>query len=315
MAAARSSEQTLETAGSDFPALYVSADGASLAGQRAYTSLVLANLILLVSTAIVAAVKPSQLDSYLPMVSAGALMITLIITFILRARRPERRWYKGRAVAESVKTLSWRYATGADPYPMALSEAEADRKFVADLMQMVRERRDLSGEFADALGNRTHITGWMRTLRGLEFRNRLSTYLSRRIEDQQLWYTTKAKFNKWRESVWTVAVFGLQIAALVMAIVAATSRPPSSAPEALDAASAFAAIASAIIAWTQLKRHHELTQSYTIAALELGLILEQGRHVGNDDELAAFVSDAENAISREHTLWLGRARRMGPDVP
>ena len=31
--------------------------------------------------------------------------------------QPERTWYEGRAVAESVKTLAWRYSVCADPFP------------------------------------------------------------------------------------------------------------------------------------------------------------------------------------------------------
>lgn len=65
-------------------------------------------------------------------------------------------------------------------------------------------------------------------------------------------------------------------------------------------------IASSFIAWLQVKQHQELSQSYSIAAQELGLILEQGQHIHTEEDFCAFVSDSENAISREHTLWVAR---------
>ena len=44
--------------------------------------------------------------------------------------QPERTWYEGRAVAESVKTLAWRYSVCADPFPKEMSRAEAESNFV-----------------------------------------------------------------------------------------------------------------------------------------------------------------------------------------
>lgn len=37
------------------------------------------------------------------------------------------------------------------------------------------------------------------------------------------------------------------------------------------------------------------------------MIRERLAFVATDRQLSEFVSDAENAVSREHTLWLARA--------
>ena len=65
-------------------------------------------------------------------------------------------------------------------------------------------------------------------------------------------------------------------------------------------------VALALLVWLQVKKHHELAQSYALAAHELGLIHESAQHVGTEEELSQFVSDSENAMSREQTLWLAR---------
>jgi hypothetical protein len=68
----------------------------------------------------------------------------------------------------------------------------------------------------------------------------------------------------------------------------------------------FAAMATAFVAWPQVKQHESVAQAYAIATMDLGLIQEQGARIEGDEQLAAFVADAENAISREHTLWVAR---------
>ena len=73
--------------------------------------------------------------------------------------------------------------------------------------------------------------------------------------------------------------------------------------------SVFATLATASIAWLQVRRHQELAQSYNLAAHELGLIAIQATHVGSDEGLSKFVADAETAISREHTMWVARRDR------
>ena len=72
----------------------------------------------------------------------------------------------------------------------------------------------------------------------------------------------------------------------------------------------FAALASSFIAWLQVKQHQELAQSYNLASHELSFILAQERYVRTDEDLSNFVLDSENAISREHTLWIARRDRI-----
>jgi hypothetical protein len=71
----------------------------------------------------------------------------------------------------------------------------------------------------------------------------------------------------------------------------------------------FTSLASALIAWLQLNQHKELAQSYCVTELDLGLVQEQAQYVKSDRDLSDFVGDAENAISREHTLWTARRDR------
>ena len=68
----------------------------------------------------------------------------------------------------------------------------------------------------------------------------------------------------------------------------------------------FSALASALIAWLQVRQHEELAQAYSVTALDLGFIEEEGSGVATEKDLSAFVADAENTLGREHSLWIAR---------
>jgi hypothetical protein len=78
----------------------------------------------------------------------------------------------------------------------------------------------------------------------------------------------------------------------------------------VDVLGVAAAVATAAIAWNQLNQNRNLVAAYRLTARELSIIRDR---VANVDEAswAAFVSDAEDAVSREHTMWLARHGHPG----
>jgi hypothetical protein len=67
-----------------------------------------------------------------------------------------------------------------------------------------------------------------------------------------------------------------------------------------------ATFAASATAWAQTKQFRILATSYAVAAQELATISIRLPHIDADHDWSTFVSDAELAISREHTLWLTR---------
>jgi hypothetical protein len=63
------------------------------------------------------------------------------------------------------------------------------------------------------------------------------------------------------------------------------------------------ALVAAMTAWLQAKQHRSLAAAYTVTALELASVRSKIRHQQSEADWATFVSDAEEAFSREHTLW------------
>lgn len=287
----------------DLPALYQASDRASIDAQRTYLRLAAVDLGLIVVGGLFGAFALEDLSDrrILAIVSASLLALSLVTTIAIRTLRKEQSWYEGRAVAESVKTLSWRYMTKSEPYSSSLAEAEADQKFATDLWAILQLCHDVASEIGGELGTGPQITRRMRDFRAQDTAVRRTEYLKDRIDDQRQWYASKASVNQTARETWLWRMMAAQFGAMIFAIVI-VAWPDTD----LALPGALAALAAACWGWLQLKQHQELSKSYAIAAQELGLIAERAQYIDTDDDLSSFVTDAENAVSREHTLWLAR---------
>ncbi len=98
----------------DYPALYAAADGAAAKAQGHFYRWLAVNLISLTAApGLSAFAEHGSLGVVLQLV---ALIIGFGCTIYLETFQPQRRWYRARALAESVKTLAWRYAMRAAPF-------------------------------------------------------------------------------------------------------------------------------------------------------------------------------------------------------
>lgn len=205
---------------SDYPALFRAADCASVSAQKKYLCFTWAVLALLVAGAALA-VASNAIRCFRPelaVASATVLAASLVFTGWLKMAKFEEVWYGGRAVAESVKSMAWRYVMGAAPYPVGLMAAEAERKFLSDLEFFVKERKRLAFGFGGEAAEGSQITEQMREARLMPVMQRKDVYVSERISEQRHWYGKKATFNKAHEYRYSVAVALCQLLALVAAI-------------------------------------------------------------------------------------------------
>jgi len=177
----------------------------------------------------------------------------------------------------------------------------ADARFADELRSILQERRSLAGKYAVESADAPQITTEMSAHRQRSTQDRLSLYVNGRIHDQRSWYAGKADQSGTLHTKWFWVATICQAAALLSAIFMIRLTDPPVNPT-----GACSALAAAAMAWLQLKRYQDLAQAYPLAALELGLIEAQSRHIHTETELSAFVANAENAISREHTMWVAR---------
>jgi SMODS and SLOG-associating 2TM effector domain 3/SMODS and SLOG-associating 2TM effector domain 1 len=287
----------------DYPALFLAADSTSRMAQKRhlwFTGVILGALVACAGLGALSGVFPGA-SRELALASTAWAAVSFIVTSIRKTLRPEKTWYNGRAVAESAKTMAWRYMTGADPYPVSLTPAEADSKFLADLKAMVKDQGEAALGLGSEFSDRPQISPRMREVRSAPLEVRRQTYVSARIQDQRNWYGAKARKSQRVANWYFVVIQVSQALALAGSVLLLSPRGSK-----WNLGGVFSAVASALIAWLQVRQHEELAQSYSVAALELGFVEEEAARVSNEKELSTFVADAENAISSEHSLWITR---------
>lgn len=295
----------------NLPALFQAADNASYKAQKMFLRSMRFDLILISVSAIIGAISFDYVETKraLAIVAAIFLLISIVLTVVVQLNKWEDAWYDGRAVAESVKTLSWRYATCAEPFLINIPISTVDSKFIDNLRALLKDKESIIGSVSGSDTQKSAISDEMRKGRALSFQERLTQYIIHRIISQQKWYADKSKFNDSRQKIWFGMIIASQSAALISSVFVILHPDVI-----LNLTGFFTSVAASGIAWLQLRKHQELTRSYNSTAFELGIVIEQSRYVKSEEELAVFVADAETAISREHTLWLARRDKFSTNL-
>lgn len=280
----------------DLPGLFAAADVSSLRGQRDYVNAVRLRLLLVIGAALTGVltwkVGANHVD-FAALGTAVALAATASVELYLKSTKPEELWYDGRALAESAKSLAWRFSVGGIPFAKESDDEPTERRFIDQIDKLLLE----APTTAVSPLQRTVVTGQMRRLRAGDLATRRAAYLTARIGDQHTWYRNRAQRNgllarRWRLSLLTIEVIGI-CAALGKAVGYIT----------FDLAGVVAAIIAAGAAWIGLKQHSTLARAYTFAANELAIAAHRLERVDDEENWAKEVADSEEAISREHTMW------------
>ncbi len=229
-------------------------------------------------------------------------LLAFVVTLLSSTLKLEQKWYTARAVAESAKTLAWKYMMRARSSAAQPSEPSPELRISADLTAILKDFREIGAMLGGERGQRDQITPVMRSVRNCEVTERQQIYIQQRINAQRKWYSNASDRN--RRMSTTIAVL-----VAVTQLVAVAAAGASVAGGSMKLSSVLAGAASSLIGWGKLRQYGELAESYGITAQDLGLVEERGKQLLNEQEFAEFVEDSEAAISREHIVW--RARRVG----
>lgn len=286
-----------------YPALFQAAAEASAAGRRAYTRLVALELGLLILGAALgsAAAFDPRLSPILPIFAAVVFIAAAVLKVVSRDRDYDRQWFDGRAVAEAARSATWRYMMQVPPFD---DDETADATLTGALRSALQARPGLHGALSSGPADTPQISDEMRDVRRRSIAKRLVMYREARIADQMTWYRRKGRTHRRRSTQF----FWLALAAQLAAIAAAGLVIADAALAKFNVMGLLAAIATAATAISQLHRNDELSRTYGLALQELSLIDGLAESVDTQSDLVAIVSDAESAISREHTLWVAKGR-------
>ena len=133
---------------------------------------------------------------------------------------------------------------------------------------------------------------------------RKNYYLEHRIENQINWYANKAETNRTKYEHWFWAVIVSQILAVIS--IGILIKVPMSD---FNLVGLFSTISACCFSWLQLKKYQENKEAYTTATSELNIIKEDSKEINEETAFSKFVLDSENAMSREHTMWLAQKRK------
>jgi len=290
---------------SEYPWLYRAADRASGEAQHSHFVALRVQLTIFFIVGLLAAFPSWFLlgpiwQRGIAAASVIVLAAGLIIVAAARERRYDKRWFDARAVAESAKTLTWRYMMRVPP--SFVSEADfADHTFIGELQAISSSRSGAVAELGGVEQDKKQITSHMQSVRASSFDERKAYYLAFRVAEERDWYHDKSASNRKLSARWYWGVIAIQLIALAMAVLRASDFVH------LSFAGPLMTLAASFSAWTQARRHDELGTTYSVAANELTNLEAKVEICTSDTELLALVEDVEEAISREHTMW--RARR------
>ncbi|EIE1316224.1 DUF4231 domain-containing protein [Vibrio parahaemolyticus] len=282
-----------------YPALFKSADNTSATSQKRFLGLTVFHaLVLLVGTLLSINVLPTKEYS---MIVAVFYILALVLSYNLGKNRYEKSWYNGRAIAESIKTSTWKYCMRATPYVDDISIQIPNANFRNMLTQIIRSNNEL-GEIVQAhQSTDEQITTTMQDIRKMNLEDRKAYYLTHRIDEQRQWYATKASYNNKMHNRWFIGLMLTQGCALLCVLLRIAYPEWQYWPT-----DVFALGAAFIIGWTQIKKHNELSSSYSLTAQEIGIIRGGIEEVVTEEQFSEYVSGAEMAFSREHTQWIAR---------
>ncbi len=292
----------IEISRNDLPALYQTATIASSNAQKNYLISVIINICFLSLGAISSAINLegtsiSGIQYIFSFISAISLIISIFLTIYLDQSKFEKKWYDGRAIAESVKTISWRFMMNSRPY----SSLKAESLFLNHLNAIKNERKSFGELMGGENSIKPQITDIMRKVRTFNFEKKRSLYIKNRINKQKIWYSNNCLKNKSRsEQFFKISIF-IQILSVIGAFLFINNPYFIFNPTGV-----FTTIVAGLLAWTQVKQYKTLAESYGLTTQELGIIEEKAKRIKSPIELSIFVNEAETAISREHTVWLAR---------
>ncbi len=283
----------------DFTPLLKKSEDISSSNQKSYLLYVFFDLLLAVIISIITSISLTdpEFKKYIAIVTLLLFVISLFITFSINSMSFDKNWFSGRALAESIKTTSWRYSMGAEPFQKNLTDDKVDDAFCEQIKEIIKDAKTMNSSVTLA-ANETLITQKMKDVRAMLFSERLKIYTQERINDQKTWYSNKTTLNERGVRIWFNAIVVAQFIGIAGAVIQ-INNPDF--PIALS--SIFASVTAAFIAWIQLKQHRNLVSAYSIANFELAMIEQKASRISQEDQFSVFVADAENAISREHTFW------------
>lgn len=278
---------------SAYPSQYETADRFADAARFRFHMLVAAEYAVLLTAAALGLFGWS--GGFYYAIVAFIFILSLAIMLFRTFTTPEQDWYRARALAEEIKSASWRFMTHCPPFNKSDRESEAAfRKALARTLDQHQAIVGRMGADADA----DEVTPAMRSARGKPLAERKDLYFRQRIEDQRNWYRIKADASRRAAQRWVALCVAIYIGAVASVIVRAAWPDWEYSPTEI-----FIILASTLLGWIQMKKFGELAASYSLAAHQTGFMDGPLNEATTEEAFGGVVKDAEAYFSHEQSAW------------
>lgn len=280
-----------------YPPLYIAADRLAVKFQERFLRILVLQGVLLLLIAGAGFLTP---DRKISLVVTFLFVSFISLSAYLMVGRPDQGWYGARAVAESVKTMTWRFMCCAPPFNGELPEARV--LFVQRLLDVLNSNSFVAKRL-DAPQVADSLTAAMLRHRTLALAAKVSYYRQFRIEDQRGWYSRTSRTARIEGLVayWLLVIF------CVIGLIIGLLSPYFGHGAGGIAALGFVTTGCAfMMTWVQAKRYWEISAAYSVSAHEIAIVAARLQEDIDQRAFEEFVAEAENAFSREHTQWAAR---------
>jgi len=277
-----------------YPPFYDAASMTSKAGQQLYMRSIRLRLIFLALAALGGAAsweyRGVDWFAWLALVS---FLVALVAEVIILTARPDERWYEGRAAAESVKTLSWRFAVAGDPFSSSVDSIESRRRFLAQVHDVASDLQHVTAP--PVSGNSDALPQRLLDARVGDFHSRRNMYMEGRLQDQIDWYGRNARKNEINQQRFLVMTIVLEFVGVLGAVLRITNVVN------FDALGIIAAITAGAASWAQTRQYGQLGRAYSIAAHELSIIKAECAFVDAERWLLTGIhGEHDGGVDGEH---------------
>lgn len=291
----------------DYPTMYQASDCASKKQQACHI-----RTVIIESTCVIVAAVSSGFflidktsNQVCALITAVSLGGAFVARLLMKLSNWERDWYGTRAIAESIKTITWRYIMGISPYLRELTPSDLEQKLTSEIKKISNALPEIAATVSvESINLKPQTTSQRMTeIRNLPLSDRKDIYVATRVSNQREWYTLKSAENLKKANIWVCLILVSELVGMGIAFYLIESPIKYFNP--LGLATTLTAI---LCAWAQTKRYQELAQAYGLAANEIASSEALSQSIQSEADLAKYVEEAEDAISREHTMWTAKRK-------
>src|SRR5579872_3351867 len=239
----------------DYPPLFTVTDTAASEGQTRSIRATQLDILVVLAGAVISVVVSFVTGEPFHQILSTAAVVAFVLTWGEKTIMPRLRfsqdWFQSRAIAESTKSVMWRYMTRARPF----DGDDADSQFLTALRETLHSL-NVTLEHAPSRVDGRQITPYMRLVRSLPAAGRKQIYLRLRLVDQLRYYSSKAERGRRVGRRWRIS--GLVFRAATFGFAAARFWDDNAGL----LIGLFVNLTVVVASWSQLMKHEDLAKGY-----------------------------------------------------